>query len=422
MANREIYAANCEKEFINNLINDGKRLDGRDHHHSRRLSIVFGLDDGCCITTLGNTRVLAQVSSEIMVPKPARPSEGVFQINVELSPMASSQFEAGRSSDLGVEISRLIERCIRESKCIDLESLCIVAKEKVWAIRVDLHLINHDGNITECASIAAVAALSHFRRPHVSVVGTNVIVHPVEDHCPVPLRINHLPFCIAFAIFEQGAQVLADPTDLEERLADGKVVVAMNGLREICLLHTNGLLALTKTKLLQCTNLAAERAQEITKYVKESLEAEKVNTRKGFLEILKTDTILGSYYQPTPLHVQLMRETMEIHREETDKSEVLIHLKAPGIATLGEDGPSKWGIIHSGAEGKEDETLGTITRSESTSDMDKTQESGKSDEEDDVTILKPKETDEIDTSSDEEVDLTKAIAKPSRQWYPKVPF
>lgn len=427
MANREIYSANCEKEFINNLISEQKRLDGRDHYQSRTLSIAFGLDDGSCIAIQGNTRVLAQVSCEIAIPKLARPTEGLFQINVELSPMASSQFEAGRSSDLGVEISRLIERCIRDSRCIDLESLCIVAKEKVWAIRVDIHLINHDGNITECASIAAIAALSHFRRPHVSVVGTNVIIHPIEDHCPVPLRINHLPFCLSFAVFEQGKHILMDPTDLEERLSDGKVVIAMNSLKEICLLHMNGLLALKKEKILQCTNLAAKRTQEITKYIKESLEKEKLNSKKGFSNVLRTDTILGACYQPTALHLENMNETMEIDKEETSKREdVLIHLKAPGIASLGEDGSNKWGIIYSKNDDREEETPEIINHSNLIAAVNKTEEivNNKSDEDnDDITILEPKETEEIDDSSEEEVDLTKAITKtPSREWYPKIPF
>jgi hypothetical protein len=30
-----------------------------------------------------------------------------------------------------VEINRLLERCLKESKCLDLESLCIVSEEKV---------------------------------------------------------------------------------------------------------------------------------------------------------------------------------------------------------------------------------------------------------------------------------------------------
>ena len=34
---------------------------------------------------------------------------------------------------------------------------------QVWEIRVDLHVLNHDGNIIDCASVAAIAALAHFK-------------------------------------------------------------------------------------------------------------------------------------------------------------------------------------------------------------------------------------------------------------------
>lgn len=39
---------------------------------------------------------------------------------------------------------------------------------------MDLHLLNHDGNIIDAASIAAIVALCHFRRPDVSVQGDEV--------------------------------------------------------------------------------------------------------------------------------------------------------------------------------------------------------------------------------------------------------
>lgn len=41
-------------------------------------------------------RVLGQVSCELTQPKPNRPTEGQLFINLELSPMASPAFEAGR--------------------------------------------------------------------------------------------------------------------------------------------------------------------------------------------------------------------------------------------------------------------------------------------------------------------------------------
>ena len=85
-----------------------------------------------------------------------------------------------------MKLNRLLERCLRNSKCIDTESLCVVAGEKVWQIRVDLHLLNHDGNIIDAASIAAIVALCHFRRPDVSVQGDEVTLVSSRDVSQAP--------------------------------------------------------------------------------------------------------------------------------------------------------------------------------------------------------------------------------------------
>lgn len=45
---------------------------------------------------LMSRRVMAQVSCELVAPKESRPNEGVLFFNVELSPLASPAFEAGR--------------------------------------------------------------------------------------------------------------------------------------------------------------------------------------------------------------------------------------------------------------------------------------------------------------------------------------
>lgn len=33
----------------------------------------------------------------------------------------------------------------RESRAVDMESLCVVAGKSVWAIRVDLHILDNGG-------------------------------------------------------------------------------------------------------------------------------------------------------------------------------------------------------------------------------------------------------------------------------------
>uniref|UniRef100_A0A2D4NSB9 Exoribonuclease phosphorolytic domain-containing protein n=1 Tax=Micrurus surinamensis TaxID=129470 RepID=A0A2D4NSB9_MICSU len=93
---KETPLSNCEKRFLLRTIEERKRLDGRQCYDYRNLRISFGVDYGCCIVELGKTRVLGQVSCELVSPKPNRATEGILFFNLELSPMASPAFEPGR--------------------------------------------------------------------------------------------------------------------------------------------------------------------------------------------------------------------------------------------------------------------------------------------------------------------------------------
>jgi exosome complex component RRP45 len=86
----------------------------------------------------------------------------------------------------GIELGRVVERGLRQSRAIDTEALCIVSGEKVflllfhsqlqvWSIRVDIRILDDNGNLTDCCSIGAITALQHFRRPDVTI-GPEVIV------------------------------------------------------------------------------------------------------------------------------------------------------------------------------------------------------------------------------------------------------
>jgi exosome complex RNA-binding protein Rrp42 (RNase PH superfamily) len=88
-------------------------------------------------------------------------------------------------------ITRLLEKSIRRTEAVDREALCIVAGEKVsriatarvdgidpqvWQLRLTLHFLADEGNLLDCAALAAMTALRHFRKPEVEVIGDEVIV------------------------------------------------------------------------------------------------------------------------------------------------------------------------------------------------------------------------------------------------------
>ena len=51
---------------------------------------------------------------------------------------------------------RTLERSIRETECVDLESLCVVAGMSVWSIACEVVVMDYDGNILDACILAAV--------------------------------------------------------------------------------------------------------------------------------------------------------------------------------------------------------------------------------------------------------------------------
>ncbi|XP_077983852.1 exosome complex component RRP45-like isoform X2 [Glandiceps talaboti] len=342
--------SNIEKDFVLNCIRNGKRLDGRQPYDIRHVKVSFGKDRGCCEVQLGDTRVLCQVSCEIVEPRQNRPTEGGIYFNVELSPMASPTFEVGRQSEFAVEITRLLERTVRDSRAIDTESLCIIAGEKVWEIRVDVHVLNHDGNIIDCVSMAAISGLSHFRRPDVSVVGEEVQVHSAEDKDPVPLSVHHLPVSVTFTYFDQGKFLLVDPTHLEERVMDGNMIITMNVHREICAVQMSGDMLLVKDQILRCTQIAVVKVSELVDVIKKALEndrlARSLGGKFGFAESFSRQKITSFLKEETEVDIQNVKEAVS---EKSDKETIESNqptneypFLGVGTAQVGEGGQNTW--------------------------------------------------------------------------------
>ncbi|XP_029296200.1 exosome complex component RRP45 [Cottoperca gobio] len=343
--------SNCERDFLLKAIEEKKRLDGRQTYDYRKMKITFGTDYGCCFVDLGKTRVMAQVSGELVAPKENRPNEGIMFFNIELSPMASPAFEQGRQSELSVKLNRQLERCLRNSKCIDTESLCVVSGEKVWQIRVDVHMLNHDGNLMDAASIAAITALCHFRRPDVGIQGDEVTVYTPEERDPIPLSIYHMPVSVSFSFFQQGTYLLVDPCEREERVMDGLLMIAMNKHREICSIQSSGGIMLLKEQVMRCSKIASVKVSEITELISKALEndkrARKAGGRCGFAESMPQERITALKMDKTSVE---MTDVSDRANDIVQKSEAPPQtvpspvVPIPGVGQVGQGLQNTWGL------------------------------------------------------------------------------
>ncbi|XP_058226157.1 exosome complex component RRP45A-like isoform X3 [Rhododendron vialii] len=239
------------------------------------------------------------VTSELVQPYRDRQNEGTLSIFTEFSPMADPSFEAGRAGESAVELARIIDRGLRESRAVDMESLCVIAGKLVWAIRVDLHILDNGGNLVDAANIAALAALSTFRRPEFTLGGEGgqeVIIHPPEVREPLPLVIHHFPIAVTFGFFGDDNIVVIDPTHKEESVMGGRMIATLNTNGDICAIQKAGRVAIMHTVIMQCLRIASVKAGDITSKIKNAVES--YNTERALRKIKRHSSAALDVHKP----------------------------------------------------------------------------------------------------------------------------
>src|SRR5216117_2150245 len=151
------------RAHVYRLASTGQRVDGRVLDEPRKVAIQRSFvktAEGSARAKLGNTDILVGIKMSVGEPYPDTPNTGVLSTSVKLIPMASPTFEAGPPRPDAIELARVVDRGIRESKMVNMERLCITPKEKVWILFIDIHVLDYDGNLFDACSYAAVAALA----------------------------------------------------------------------------------------------------------------------------------------------------------------------------------------------------------------------------------------------------------------------
>ena len=325
---------------------DVLRDDGRGRDEFRKIRIQLGRwDNGaeCTVQWGMGTRVTCLCSSALVPPSPDRPSDGIVNFTVDLSPMACTGFlqappvgtapsgggnRGPNYSDtnqrlLSNRILRCLERIILVGGALDTEALVILPGQWVWRLNVSLTVLDHGGNLIDACVFAAVAALRHYRKSHVDLSSTqdnhdgqsprippssstNAPVLPslipsiVKEATPLPL--HHTPLSISFALIpaeedysassafssssNNALTALVDPNDREELVQLGSLTVAMNVHSEICLLDYGGGCELTPIELKSCCRVAETSVKQLCQLLEASLkEADSQSNRDRLVRL-----------------------------------------------------------------------------------------------------------------------------------------
>jgi exosome complex component RRP45 len=164
---------------------------------------------------------------------------------------------------------------LSEGDVLDKESLCILTGRSVWRLRINIHVLCHDGNVEDTVFLATMGALKHFRLPAVSIDSSkstnNITQHHSLERTPSPLPLHHSPLLVSYAILSptessssnnthhhhhhenhtskhQGKEhmnetslCVLDPTLSEELICEAqKVCVSVNEHGEICFVEQIG--------------------------------------------------------------------------------------------------------------------------------------------------------------------------------------
>jgi exosome complex component RRP42 len=252
-----------QKQIVE-LIDSGKRLDGRSLHDYREMKLEVGLiekAEGSARVLLGNTEVLVGVKIQIGEPFPDTPNDGVMTVNAELVPLASPLFEPGPPNENAIELARVVDRGLRESKAIDVEALCLEPGKKVVIVFIDLYVLNHDGNLIDASAIAALAALLNTKMFKYELEDGEIKVKP--GYIPLPMQ-NH-PIAVTFAKIND--RFVVDPWLEEEQVMDARLTITVEKDGKICAIQKGGNGYFAVEQILELAKVAVEKASEMRRLV-----------------------------------------------------------------------------------------------------------------------------------------------------------
>jgi len=245
-----------------NALRDGKRLDGRGFEDYREISVEKHISEnaeGSARVRLGQTEVVVGVKMIPGTPYPDSPDLGTISVGADLLPLADPEWEARPPSPQAIEVARVVDRGIRESKCLDFKKLCIREGELVWVVFIDGYVMNFDGNMFDALSLASLAALNESKTPKLEDDKV------VKGEFTGKLGVERQPIMSTFA--KIGKYIVVDPDLSEERAADARFSVSTTEDDYICACQKGGNGSFTVDELTHCIETAFAKAKELRKKV-----------------------------------------------------------------------------------------------------------------------------------------------------------
>lgn len=224
------------------LLDDGRRLDGRELHELRPITMRTGvLDraDGSCYLTWGNNKIICAVYGprEIHPKHLAKPDRAIVRVEYRLATFSVNERKSPAPRRREYELSKLISE--------SLDSALFLEKFPNGTIDVYITVLDADGG-TRCAALTAASlGLADAGLPMRGFI-TGCAVGKIED------------------------KIVVDLSDVEDKDGQGDMPVAMNyNTGEFTLLQCDG--EFTPDEVKEGLKLAQEAIGNIYKLQREAI-------------------------------------------------------------------------------------------------------------------------------------------------------
>lgn len=246
-----------QKRHLISYLQKGIRFDGRSLEEFRKISVEYDISftaEGSAKVKIGNTELIVGVKLLVGAPFPDTPDDGAIMVNAEFLPLSNPDFESGPPGISSIELARVVDRGIRESKTIDLKSLIIKKGEKCWIVSIDICTINDAGNLQDAAALGTLAALKMARFPEFD--GVEIDYKKRTDR---KIELANMPLSVT--VYKVGDYFIVDPLAEEEKFVDCRLTVTTTEDGRICALQKGGNSPITIDDVSKMVDMALKKAK-----------------------------------------------------------------------------------------------------------------------------------------------------------------
>ena len=255
-----------KKTQILELLEQGKRIDGRALDETREISIetnAIPKANGSAKVRLGDTEVICGIKIQPDRPFPDMGDKGIFICTAELLPLSHPTVETGPPQPHVIELARVVDRGIRESHMVDVSQLVIEKDKSVVGVFADNVVVDYDGNLFDACSYATTAALLTAKTPKWNMVDDKPTLVEGEEF---PLPTTTIPVSVTMG--KIGNYIIVDPNGDEWDSMDARITITSDSDGNICALQKGGNDGFTQDEIIQCGEISVRVGSKIREKLK----------------------------------------------------------------------------------------------------------------------------------------------------------